>query len=198
MLFKQEHLQGIQSGTITKAFRKWAKPLVKNGSQIKTSAGIVEVIAIAKCEWSEIGEIDAVQAGYHDLKSLTDVLNKIPVGDIFCIRVRYKSADPRLELREQTILSEEELELLKNKVARLDQFSKQGSWTMLLLNAIRNHPKLKAADLAKKTGKEKDWLKLNIRKLKNLGLTISYEPGYTLSPLGMYFLDQIQADHPRI
>lgn len=198
MLFKQEHLQGIQSGTVTKAFRKWAKPVVKNGSQIKTSIGVVEVIAIVKCKLSEIREIDAVQAGYQNLKSLSDLLNKIPLGDIFCITVRYKSADPRLELREQTTLSDEELELLKNKVARLDQFSKQGSWTILILNAIRNHPKLKAADLAKKTGKEKDWLKLNIRKLKNLGLTISYEPGYTLSPLGMYFLDHVQADRPKI
>jgi hypothetical protein len=43
-------------------------------------------------------------------------------------------------------------------------------------------------DEAKKTGFEKAWLKINIRKLKNLGLTISHNPGYTLSPRGKAYL----------
>lgn len=43
-------------------------------------------------------------------------------------------------------------------------------------------------DLAAITGFEKIWLKLNIRKLKNLGLTISHEIGYELSPLGKLYL----------
>ena len=41
---------------------------------------------------------------------------------------------------------------------------------------------LPAGDLAKKADAEKEWLKINVRKLKNLGLTISHQPGYELSP----------------
>jgi hypothetical protein len=42
-----------------------------------------------------------------------------------------------------------------------------------------------AATIARQIGFEKDWLKINIRKLKNLDLTISHDPGYTLSPRGV-------------
>ena len=31
---------------------------------------------------------------------------------------------------------------------------------------------------------EKDWLKIHIRKLKNLGFTISHEVGYSISVRG--------------
>jgi hypothetical protein len=188
MLFKQEHLNGIKSGAITLAYRKWKKLSVNQGSSIKTSVGIVEVVEIAETALSAISDKDAESAGYPNLKALTDILDAIPVGTIYKIKVRYQSADPRLALREITRLNDDELLTLKYKINRLDQFSKQGDWTKAVLRVIKQHPKLSAANLALITNKEKEWLKINIRKLKNLGLTISHEPGYTLSPLGEYYL----------
>ena len=44
------------------------------------------------------------------------------------------------------------------------------------------------------TGFEKEWLKLNIRKLKNLGLTISHNVGYRLSPLGEHFIEELKGE----
>ncbi|GAA4173979.1 hypothetical protein GCM10022218_17670 [Sphingobacterium ginsenosidimutans] len=41
---------------------------------------------------------------------------------------------------------------------------------------------------------EKEWLKLNIRKLKNLGLTISHTVGYEISPLGERFIQLLEAE----
>jgi DNA-binding Lrp family transcriptional regulator len=41
-----------------------------------------------------------------------------------------------------------------------------------------------AGELAEQLGFEKPWLKLQIRKLKELGLTESLSPGYRLSPRG--------------
>lgn len=41
------------------------------------------------------------------------------------------------------------------------------------------------------TGFEKEWLKLNIRKLKNLGLTISHNGGYELPLLGSEYLTKL-------
>ena len=58
---------------------------------------------------------------------------------------------------------------------------------------IKEHPMMPAAQLAYETGFEKDWLKTNVRKLKNLGLTISHQPGYTLSPRGLVVLERLQA-----
>jgi hypothetical protein len=85
-------------------------------------------------------------------------------------------------------LSEAQFEVLKNKLNRLDRYSKEGHWTLDTLSSIEKFPHLRAEDLAANMKREKLWLKPNIRKLKNLGLTISHNPGYTLSPLGEEFL----------
>ncbi|WP_160716415.1 ASCH domain-containing protein [Chitinophaga solisilvae] len=191
MLFKQEHLEGIRSGKVSLAFRKWNKPSAKQGSAVKTSVGIVEITAVTKTTAAAISEKDARNAGFSSLAALRSKLDKYPAGDIYRIAVQYKSPDPRLELREQTSLSAAQLAALKTKLERLDAYSKQGAWTTDILLAIKNNPLLKAASLALLTGKEKDWLKINIRKLKNLGLTISHDPGYTISPLGERLLEYL-------
>ena len=58
-------------------------------------------------------------------------------------------------------------------------------------SAIAEHPHLAAAELAERTGFDKEWLKLQVRKLKNLGLTISHHPGYELSPRGRVVLRRL-------
>ena len=188
MLFKQAHLEGIASGKVSLAFRKWKKPAVNKGSLINTSIGVVAITGIREYPISRVTEADAVAAGYKDLAALHTALNKIQEGILYRIDVHYHSEDPRIKLREQTSLTAEALAMITTKLARLDQFSAQGSWTATVLDAIRRYPCLKAAVLAEQLGMQKEWLKLNIRKLKNLGLTISQPEGYTLSPLGEEYL----------
>lgn len=53
---------------------------------------------------------------------------------------------------------------------------------------IRDHPAVRAADLCRLVGQERDRFKPDVRKLKNLGLTISLEIGYRLSPRGETYL----------
>jgi len=188
MLFKQEHLDGIISGNVSLAFRKWKQPAVNEGSLIHTSIGVVEITGIAPCQLNQITAADATAAGFKDLATLRTLLDKIPAGTLYKISVRYYAADPRIELREQTSVSTAEMELLFEKLARLDRYSKHGDWTLEVLRAIQQHPHSKAILLAGKLGREKEWLKENIRKLKNLGLTISHTEGYSLSPLGTLLL----------
>lgn len=190
MLFKQTHLNGIKSGSISLAFRKWRKLAVKENSEVKTAVGIVSIEKVSIVRLSAITQQDAVAAGYEQLSVLLELLQAIPEGDVYKIAVHYYAEDPRISLRGQTVLTAEAFELLHTKLTRLDQYSKQGTWTMKLLKIIKDHPKLKAADLAVKTGMEKDWLKIQVRKLKNLGLTVSHDPGYTISPLGEAFLSR--------
>lgn len=191
MLFKQTHLAGIKSGTISLAFRRWKKLSVKENSEVKTAVGIVRIGKVTTVSPAAITQQDAVAAGYEHLSALLKLLQSVPEGDVYKIAVYYHAADPRISLREQTVLTADAFALLHTKLSRLDQYSKQGAWTMKLLKIIQTHPKLKAADLAVKTGMEKDWLKLHVRKLKNLGLTISHDPGYTISPLGEAFLSRL-------
>ena len=194
MLFKQIHLYGIKSGNISLAFRKWKRPSVKKGSLIKTAIGQVEIVDITEIEPENITHDEAEKAGFEGPGDLIKILNTTEEGSVYKVTVRYHSPDPRIKLRKHTRLSATDFERVKLRLERLDKYSKQGAWTVRILKAIQDNPKLKAADLAAKTGKEKDWLKLNVRKLKNLGLTISHNPGYTISPLGEVFLRRLIED----
>lgn len=190
MLFKGVHLQGIKSGEITLAFRKWQKVSVKSGSLLHTSVGLLEIGKIEAVNENDITDKEAVQAGFTDKKQLLKSFTHNSTGTIFKISVRYHAEDPRIKLREQTGLSEQQFEELRGRLERLDLYSKQGHWTEKILFTIKDNPNLHAIGIAKLTGFEKEWLKLNIRKLKNLGLTISHNVGYELSPLGNEYLNK--------
>ncbi|HLT41339.1 hypothetical protein [Sphingobacterium hotanense] len=184
MLFKKIHLIGIKSGEVTLAFRKWQKVSVKSGSLLHTSIGLVEIRDIQVVDEDDISEQDALHAGFSDKKQLLKSFFHSSNGTIFKISVCYHSEDPRIELREQTGLTVQQFAVLQRKLERLDHHSSKGPWTNNVLSTIRDNPSLHAAGIAKLTGFEKDWLKINIRKLKNLGLTISHNVGYEVSPLG--------------
>ncbi|SKB74869.1 hypothetical protein SAMN05660226_02963 [Parapedobacter luteus] len=188
MLFKEIHLSGIKSGRITLAFRRWQMASVKSGSLLHTSIGLVEIRKIGAVSENNITDKDARNAGFASKEQLMKSLTRSGTGTIFKISVGYHSADPRIKLREQTDLSEQQFSDLKHKLERLDNRSRQGHWTTKTLLTIKDNPNLHAIGLAKLTGFEKEWLKLNIRKLKNLGLTISHPVGYELSPLGNAYI----------
>ena len=61
------------------------------------------------------------------------------------------------------------------------------------LQTIAARPAVRAADLAAGFGRETQPFKLDVRKLKNLGLTLSLEVGYRLSPRGEAFLAAVHA-----
>lgn len=191
MLIKSIHLQGIKAGTVKLAFRRWQKPVVKEGALIKTFIGLVRVVSIAKIDESQITQKNIRDAGFDDRELFLKSLRQNNNHNLYKIELRYHSEDPRIELRSKTNLTDSALEVLNKKLDRLDKYSKQGLWTKKVLLAIKENPKLRAVDLAKLTGFEKQWLKLNIRKLKNLGLTISHEVGYELSPLGKAILKNL-------
>ncbi|WP_100074529.1 hypothetical protein [Chryseobacterium camelliae] len=191
MLFKGVHLKGIRAGKITLAFRKWQKASVKKGSLLNTSVGLLGIDNIETVNENDITDKDAQQAGFTDKEQLLKSFPHNHEGEIFKISLHYHSEDPRIKLREQAELSAEQLEEVTTKLKRLDQYSKNGPWTNQVLLRIKDHPHLPAAGIANLTGFEKEWLKINIRKLKNMGLTISHTIGYELSPLGNEYLNKL-------
>lgn len=191
MLFKLNHLQGIKSGEITLAFRKWQKPCVRIGTQINTAIGLIEIRDIQSIDEKDITNDDATNAGYSNKEQLLKSLSAKTNGVIFKITVAFYSEDPRIKLREQTVISEQELDAIIKKLNSLDRYSKNGEWTIKVLKTIQENPNLHAIGIANLTGFEKEWLKLNIRKLKNLGLTISHTVGYELSPKGNVLLNKL-------
>jgi hypothetical protein len=184
MIIKSQTLNAIREGKITLQFRKWTRPSVKQGTLLTTAIGQVEIQQIDVVTERQITDVDANAAGFATHDALLQSLTKQHVGEIYKIRVRYHGEDPRIKLRSDVALSDAQYQQLIKKLQRLDAVSKEGPWTKDTLVAISKYPKVVSTELAAKLGHERMWLKLNIRKLKNLGLTISHEVGYEISPLG--------------
>ncbi|MCH8549944.1 MAG: hypothetical protein LAT80_13825 [Balneolaceae bacterium] len=156
---------------------------------MKTNVGILKTYSVKPVSISDITTTDAKNAGYNTKHELLSLLDQQKNGTIYKIRIGYYSEDPRIALREQTNLSSEEIDDITNKLKRLDNDSRSGVWTHDIMNVISENPHTKAVKLAELKNRDKEWLKRNIRKLKNLGLTISHTKGYTLSPRGEKLLE---------
>lgn len=192
MLFKQKHLEGIKAGKISLAFRKWKKLSVKKGDLIKTEVGIIKIGNVTKINPKEIIEIEAFKAGFASAQALISLLEGQKDGGIYRIEVSCEQ-DEEVALDEEmeadiAAIDPEELAEVTLEIQDLDKVSKVGKWTKKTLQAIQQNPNLKSADLAVILKKEKEWLKLNVRKLKALGLTESHEPGYSITALGIAYL----------
>jgi hypothetical protein len=172
MLIKSQILARIKNGDVSLAFRRWKKPTVRSGGTLQTAIGVLNIENIENIKLKAITEADAIQAGYTGLNTLIQELDNRQ-GDVFKITLAYAGEDPRIKLRENSELSSEDLLELQQKLKRLDARSVVGDWTCQMLMNISTYPMLSAGELAKLTVYKKVWLKTNVRKLKNLGLTIS-------------------------
>ena len=194
MLFKRLFLDGIVSGEITAAFRRWTRPTVRAGGTLKTAVGVLAIDSVEQVPPGVITEAEARRAGYPSRDALMAELDAREQGEIYRIELRYAGPDPRIALRARAELSGEELAALRKKLDRLDGASPVGPWTLAVLRLIGRNPGVRAGDLASQFGQERAAFKVNVRKLKGLGLTESLEIGYRLSPRGRALLDSVEKE----
>ncbi len=191
MLFKQFILDRIATGQVTLAFRRWKRPTVRAGGHLRTSIGVLLIRSLEVTAEEQISLQAAKRAGFDSVEELLGSLGERE-GTLYCIAFVRAGDDPRIALRQDSDLSDGHIEVLRSRLTRLDDRSRIGPWTTMVLNLIAGHPERHAADLANQSGFEKEWLKTNIRELKNLGLTESLEAGYWLSPRGEAYLSANQ------
>ena len=187
MLFQQRFLEGIRDGSITLAFRRWRRPSVRAGGTLLTPVGELTIASLSQVTLSEISEKDARRAGYESLDALHKALRERAEGEIYRIELGPLRPDPRIALRKAGTLTAEDTRDLRARLKRLDDHASQ-PWTQATLELIQSRPGVRAGDLCKAIGQDKDAFKLNVRKLKALGLTESLEVGYQLSPRGLALL----------
>ncbi len=111
-----------------------------------------------------------------------------PEVPLFRVGLTWAGPDPRVALRESADLTDDEITELRTRLTRLDRASSHGAWTFETLGLIEQHPQRRAPDLAAMVGRDTAPFKIDVRKLKSLGLTRSFEVGYELSPRGREFL----------
>jgi hypothetical protein len=193
MLMPMRFRPGIERGAITLTFRRWKRPQVIAGNTYRTAAGRLVVDAVDVVDPAGITEAESERAGFPSRAELLGELRG-PL-DLPTYRVRFHLAsdpDPRAVLAASAGFSADDIADLTRRLARLDRASSHGSWTIDVLRAIEARPGVRAADLAEGFGREKEPFKLDVRKLKNLGLTLSLEVGYRLSPRGEAYLAAVR------
>jgi hypothetical protein len=182
--------RGVADGTITLAFRRWKRQDVKVGSEFKTVAGVVRVDEVAVMDADAITDQEALAAGWPDADRLRRQLDKVESGTTYRVVLSLAGPDPRVALREATDLTDADVQAIDARLERLDRASSHGPWTMATLDLIRRRPHTRAPDLAAEMGRQRDPFKIDVRKLKNLGLTRSFDVGYEVSPRGLAYLER--------
>ncbi|MCC2333740.1 hypothetical protein [Cellulomonas wangsupingiae] len=219
MLLPPKVATGVADGSVTLAFRRWQRADVRPGSRFRTPAGVVEVTSVDVVDPGALTDADAHAAGLPDAAALLRLLDpqavarrrrtarygRTPVADaavagttapdttgwpVYRVGLAWSGPDPREALRDDADLTDADVATIDARLDRLDRASSHGPWTAATLDVIRRRPHVRAPDLAAELGRERDPFKLDVRKLKGLGLTQSFDVGYALSPRGEVYVSR--------
>ncbi len=175
----------IAGGEVTVLFRRWRRCQVVAGRTYRTAAGRLEVTAVDEVDPARITRADARRAGEPDADAVRAGLRGDEDLPVYRLRLRPAAGpDPRTVLALDDDLTDDDVADIDRRLDRLDRASSSGPWTDQTLGLIEAHPATLAADLAASVGRARDPFKLDVRKLKALGLTESLRVGYRLSPRG--------------
>lgn len=203
LLFQQRFHAGLVDGTVRLTFRRWTSARVRPGGRYRVHPiGVVLVEDVREVRFAEVPPRDARDAGFASRAELRAYLEtpvrtraglvaREPVTDetvLYRVALRHAGEEDRVELALEDDLSPEEVLAVAERLRALDARAATGPWTRATLAAIRRRPRVAASRLAKALRRETQPFKADVRKLKRLGLTVSYEVGYDLSPRGRAFL----------
>lgn len=192
MLLRLPTLERIFAGEIDTAFRRQRRPTVKAGGTLRTAHGLLDILEVEPVDVDTITSEDARRAGFDSVDDVVGALAEREDALVYRVRLRPAAGpDPRELLRADDTLDEASLDALRVRLDRLDAHGPRGPWTRQFLRLIAERPQVRAPDLAASIGWETAPFKLNVRKLKALGLTISHPVGYELSPRGRAVLDAL-------
>ncbi len=168
---------GIADGSITVTFRTWTRAQAKVGGRYRIGGMLIEATDVRQVGVDEITDDDAHQAGAADRGALLSRLGNC--DRVWRVDFVVVGPDDRIARRNDTSAED-----LSDVMARLSRLDRNGEWTRQTLQLIERYPGIVSTTLARHANQERPVFKLNVRKLKELGLTESLEVGYRLSPRG--------------
>lgn len=188
VLLNRAVAEGIANGDITLVLRRWDAPRAKPGGTQRTVAGTVRIDEVAEYPGSyRVTAAQARAAGYPDAKTAQRELDRRPATHTYVITVSYLAPDERPELAADDRLSPADIDAITARLGRWDAAA-ETPWTRRYLEMIGANEAVRAPDLAGRVGLDVPRFKRRVRQLKGLGLTISLDVGYRLSPRGKAFL----------
>ena len=177
MLFSADAWPGIAEGSITVTFRVWTRAQAKIGGNYRVAGMLIEATDVRQVEVDEITDEDARRAGATDRAAVLARLGSAQA--VWRIDFVYRGADDRIARRNDTSADD-----ITTVIARLSRLDRNGAWTRSTLQLIERYPGVVSTMLARHVNQDRAAFKVNVRKLKELGLTESLDIGYRLSPRG--------------
>jgi hypothetical protein len=192
LLFQKRFHEGLVGGSITLTYRRWEKPHVRVGGRYRCHPiGVLEVDRVDRVKVSSITERDAKRSGFVSRIELLEYLRAArpqrleEKTEVFRVELHHGGDGDRVELALEADLGPDDIGAIEARLARMDQ---KEPWTKKTLAIIDANPRVAASKLAAKLGRETLPFKVDVRRLKKLGLTQSFEVGYEISPRGRVFL----------
>jgi len=185
VLFTKDAWPGLADGSITLTVRTWSKAQAKTGGRYRVAGMLPEATDVRQVPAGELTDADAVAAGEGTRAQLLARLGD-PTPDqlVWKVGLRHLGRDDRHDRREHADLTDDELAALTMRLNRLDTRSPSGPWTRTTLRLIEKYPGVVSTALARHAKQDRPAFKINVRKLKEMGLTESLDIGYRLSPRG--------------
>lgn len=189
MLFDARDGEAIRAGTVTLTFRRWRRTQAVAGRRYRTIHGILEVEQVDVVSPDEVTAEDARRAGCDSVDALLARVGGYPGQPLHRVAFHVvDEPDPRAVLAASDDLDDAARAEIDRRLDLLDRASSHGPWTRSTLALIADRSGVRAPDLAAAVGRETPPFKVDVRKLKNLGLTESLAVGYRLSPRGRAYL----------
>ena len=207
MLLRLDVLEQIRNGEVDLVYRLWRKPTVKAGGRLRTRLGELAIHAVDQIEPSTITDADAIRAGFPDAGAARASIRPRPArhggasasvgrartaqpdetSRVYRVTVSFAGEDGRAALHND--VTPAAVAAMVAKLDSIDGRSQRGAWTRRTLDLIATWPGRRAPELAEMEGRETAVFKADVRKLKELGLTISLAVGYQLSSRGEAVLE---------
>lgn len=187
VLLDRPTADGIADGTISLVLRRWDRPRVKPGGTQRTQAGTIRIESVTERPGDyRVTAAQGRAAGHPDAATAQAQLDRRPAGHTYLIGVSHLGPDERPELAADDELTDADAAAISARLARWDSAGEP--WTRQYLEMIAANEAVRAPDLAARVGLEVPRFKRRVRQLKGLGLTISLDVGYRLSPRGRAYL----------
>ena len=205
MLLRRDVANAIADGHIDMQFRLWRKPTVRAGGRLRTVVGELMILSVEEIALSDPASVtadDARRAGFATVEEIRLSLipraagpsaNKQPAARSrmakpdetsrpYRVTLRFEGVDSRMALRED--VSPTAIATVIDRLDAMDGRSSRGPWTRRTLRLIAAWPGRRAPELAEIESRDTVAFKNDVRRLKELGLTVSLKVGYELSPRG--------------